>query len=226
MWEYKDVNWNIIQMLWIEMLKMGSIMLRITRFSGKISNSCQICWCKRFDKYHICDDDKEGYPYRCGHWDRQEPLWCPRCLTSNSRRGPHGSCCWTDSVKPRIESWEHGHQGRFSSSSNFGLAHGNWGQPLPRFCHHHHHCCCRCHTHITIITIIIIIIITSRIWLPDLEIMDLMSFQTHKILSKLEGKILTRKGLQMQSRGNIWCYTFSNSVTAKSFVSCGWKLAW
>ena len=26
-----------------------------------------------------------------------------------------------------------------------------------------------------------------RIWLPDLEIMDLMSFQTHKILSKLEG---------------------------------------
>jgi len=29
--------------------------------------------------------------------------------------------------------------------------------------------------------------ILPRIWLPDLEIMDLMSFQTHKILSKLEG---------------------------------------
>lgn len=29
--------------------------------------------------------------------------------------------------------------------------------------------------------------ILPKIWLPDLEIMDLMSFETHKILSKLEG---------------------------------------
>ena len=55
-----------------------------------------------------------------------------------------------------------------------------------------------------------IMTITSRIWLPDLEIMDLMSFQTHKILSKLEGEILTRKGLKT---------LFSTSVTGKSFVS-------
>ena len=52
--------------------------------------------------------------------------------------------------------------------------------------------------------------IKPRIWLPDLEIMDLMSFQTHKILSKLEGEILTRKGLKT---------LFSTSVTGKSFVS-------
>ena len=29
--------------------------------------------------------------------------------------------------------------------------------------------------------------ILPRLWIPDLEIMDLMSFETHKILSKLEG---------------------------------------
>ena len=29
--------------------------------------------------------------------------------------------------------------------------------------------------------------ILPKLWIPDLEIMDLMSFETHKILSKLEG---------------------------------------
>ena len=30
--------------------------------------------------------------------------------------------------------------------------------------------------------------ILPKLWIPDLEIMDLMSFETHKILSRLEGK--------------------------------------
>ena len=30
--------------------------------------------------------------------------------------------------------------------------------------------------------------ILPKLWIPDLEIMDLMSFQTHEILSKLEGE--------------------------------------
>ena len=30
--------------------------------------------------------------------------------------------------------------------------------------------------------------ILPKLWIPDLEIMDLMSFETHKILSKLEGE--------------------------------------
>ena len=29
--------------------------------------------------------------------------------------------------------------------------------------------------------------ILPKLWIPDLEIMDLMSFETHKILSRLEG---------------------------------------
>jgi hypothetical protein len=29
--------------------------------------------------------------------------------------------------------------------------------------------------------------ILPRIWVPDVEILDLMSFETHKVLSKLEG---------------------------------------
>ena len=29
--------------------------------------------------------------------------------------------------------------------------------------------------------------ILPKLWIPDLEIMDLMSFETHNILSKLEG---------------------------------------
>ena len=31
--------------------------------------------------------------------------------------------------------------------------------------------------------------ILPKLWIPDLEIMDLMSFETHKILSRLEGMI-------------------------------------
>ncbi len=30
--------------------------------------------------------------------------------------------------------------------------------------------------------------ILPRIWIPDVEILDLMSFETHKVLSKLEGE--------------------------------------
>ena len=30
--------------------------------------------------------------------------------------------------------------------------------------------------------------ILPKLWIPDLEIMDLMSFETHKILSRLEGE--------------------------------------
>ena len=30
--------------------------------------------------------------------------------------------------------------------------------------------------------------ILPKLWIPDLEIMDLMSFETHEILSKLEGE--------------------------------------
>ena len=30
-----------------------------------------------------------------GYWGMPALLWCPRCQTSNSRRGPRGSCCWT-----------------------------------------------------------------------------------------------------------------------------------
>ena len=30
--------------------------------------------------------------------------------------------------------------------------------------------------------------ILPKLWIPDLEIMDLMSFQTHEILSRLEGE--------------------------------------
>ena len=33
--------------------------------------------------------------------------------------------------------------------------------------------------------------ILPKLWIPDLEIMDLMSFETHKILSRLEGEHLT-----------------------------------
>lgn len=29
--------------------------------------------------------------------------------------------------------------------------------------------------------------ILPKLWIPDLEIMDLLSFETHEILSKLEG---------------------------------------
>jgi hypothetical protein len=29
--------------------------------------------------------------------------------------------------------------------------------------------------------------ILPRLWIPDVEILDLMSFETHKVLSKLEG---------------------------------------
>ena len=32
--------------------------------------------------------------------------------------------------------------------------------------------------------------ILPKLWIPDLEIMDLMSFETHKILSRLEGEQL------------------------------------
>ena len=32
--------------------------------------------------------------------------------------------------------------------------------------------------------------ILPKLWIPDLEIMDLMSFETHKILSRLEGEYL------------------------------------
>ena len=32
--------------------------------------------------------------------------------------------------------------------------------------------------------------ILPKLWIPDLEIMDLMSFETHKILSRLEGEHL------------------------------------
>ena len=31
--------------------------------------------------------------------------------------------------------------------------------------------------------------ILPKLWIPDLEIMDLMSFETHEILSKLEGEL-------------------------------------
>ena len=31
--------------------------------------------------------------------------------------------------------------------------------------------------------------ILPKLWIPDLEIMDLMSFETHKILSRLEGTV-------------------------------------
>ena len=31
--------------------------------------------------------------------------------------------------------------------------------------------------------------ILPKLWIPDLEIMDLMSFETHKILSRLEGNL-------------------------------------
>ena len=30
-----------------------------------------------------------------GYWGMPALLWCPMCQTSNSRRGPRGSCCWT-----------------------------------------------------------------------------------------------------------------------------------
>ena len=33
--------------------------------------------------------------------------------------------------------------------------------------------------------------ILPKLWIPDLEIMDLMSFETHKILSRLEGEPLS-----------------------------------
>ena len=32
--------------------------------------------------------------------------------------------------------------------------------------------------------------ILPKLWIPDLEIMDLLSFETHEILSKLEGDTL------------------------------------
>jgi hypothetical protein len=34
--------------------------------------------------------------------------------------------------------------------------------------------------------------ILPRIWIPDVEILDLMSFETHKVLSKLEGEPFLR----------------------------------
>ena len=32
--------------------------------------------------------------------------------------------------------------------------------------------------------------ILPKLWIPDLEIMDLLAFETHKILSKLEGNVV------------------------------------
>ena len=34
--------------------------------------------------------------------------------------------------------------------------------------------------------------ILPKLWVPDLEIMDLMSFETHEILSRLEGELVRR----------------------------------
>ena len=37
--------------------------------------------------------------------------------------------------------------------------------------------------------------ILPRIWIPDVEILDLMSFETHKVLSKLEGSLFQNSKL-------------------------------
>ena len=46
--------------------------------------------------------------------------------------------------------------------------------------------------------------ILPKLWIPDLEIMDLMSFETHEILSKLEGKNILWFQCSIFVCGGVW----------------------